>query len=98
MSEDFNDWQQRQRIQQELKVRSHRACPTCDGTGTNAVMVIANRRAYGLATQVGATIETVWDPESLQYKVIGYQRVDFQPWFAAATQPAVSVGYNIDVS
>lgn len=23
----------RQRIQQELKVRSHRACPTCDGTG-----------------------------------------------------------------
>lgn len=72
--------------------------PTCDGTGTNAVMVIANRRAYGLATQVGATIETVWDPESLQYKVIGYQRVDFQPWFAAATQPAVSVGYNIDVS
>jgi HK97 family phage major capsid protein len=69
-----------------------------DGLGTDAVMLIANRRAYGLATQVGATIETVWDPESLQYKVIGYQRVDFQPWFAAATQRAVSVGYGIDVA
>ena len=65
------------------------------GTGTKGVMVLANRRAYGLATQVGPTIETVWDAESLQYKVIGYQRVDFQPWFAAASETAVSVGYNI---
>lgn len=72
--------------------------PTDDGTGGDAVMVIANRRAYGLATQVGATIETVWDPEALQFKVIGYQRVDFKPWFDAATQRAVSVGWNIDVS
>lgn len=71
---------------------------TCDGTGSDGVMVIANRRAYGLATQVGATIETLWDPEALQYKVIGYQRVDFQPWFNAATELAASVGYNIDVS
>ncbi len=65
------------------------------GTGTKAVMVLANRRAYGLATQVGPTIETVWDAESLQYKVIGYQRVDFKPWFNATSQTAVSVGYNI---
>lgn len=69
-----------------------------NGLGSDAVMVIANRRAFGLATQVGATIETVWDPEALQFKVIGYQRVDFQPWFDAASHKAVSVGFNIDVS
>lgn len=68
------------------------------GTGNDAVFVIANRRAYGLATQVGATIETVWDPEALQFKCIGYLRCDFQPWFSSTTEKAVSVGYNVDVS
>lgn len=72
--------------------------PVNDGLGDDSVIVIANRRAYALATQVGATIETVWDPEALQFRVIGYCRVDFQPWFPAATETAVSVGYNIDVA
>ncbi|NUQ01769.1 MAG: phage major capsid protein, partial [Armatimonadetes bacterium] len=71
---------------------------TCAGTGNDAVMLLVNRRAYGLATQVGATIETVWDPEALQFKCIGFQRVDFRPWFNSASELAVSVGYNIDVS
>ena len=69
-----------------------------DGLGADSLFILANRRAYGLATQIGPTIETVWDPESLQYKVIGYQRVDFRPWFNAATQLAVSVGYNVSVA
>ncbi|MBI2300282.1 MAG: phage major capsid protein [Armatimonadetes bacterium] len=76
---------------------------TCDGatvdagTGTDAVMVIANRRAFALATQVGATIETVWAPECLQFRVIGYQRCDFQPWFDSTTERAASVGHSIAV-
>jgi HK97 family phage prohead protease/HK97 family phage major capsid protein len=69
-----------------------------DGTGTNSMFVLANRRAYGLATQVGATIETHWDPECLQYKVIGHQRVDFKPWFDATSQLAVSVGWDVSVA
>lgn len=69
-----------------------------DGLGSDSLFILANRRAYGLATQIGPTIETVWDPESLQYKVIGYQRVDFRPWFNAANQLAVSVGYNVSVA
>lgn len=69
-----------------------------DGTGTDSLFLLANRRCFGLATQVGPTIETVWDAEALQFKVIGYQRVDFQPWFNPTTERAVSVGYGVSVS
>ncbi|MCC7494868.1 MAG: phage major capsid protein [Fimbriimonadaceae bacterium] len=71
---------------------------TDSGSGSDAVLVLANRRAYALATQVSPTIETVWDPEALQFKVVGFCRVDFQPWFDPTSERAVSVGYNIDVA
>jgi len=68
------------------------------GTGTDAICLVFNRRAYALATQGAAEMTTIYDAEALQYKVIGHTRIDFQPWFAAATNTAVSVGWNISVA
>lgn len=65
------------------------------GSGTDTVDIIANKRAYALATQRGITLETDYTPRSQQLELIGSMRVDFQPWFAAATETAVAVGKSI---
>jgi len=56
-----------------------------------------NKRAFALATQIGVTISTIYNPETLQWSVIGHALQDFQPWIAqtATTNRAVAMGVKI---
>jgi len=67
--------------------------------GTVSVAVMANRRAFVLATQRAASIVTVYDPESLQYRVVGSWRGDFKPWITqgTTTDRAVAVGIKVAI-
>jgi hypothetical protein len=69
-----------------------------DGSSTNTVDLLVNRLAYALATQRGITLETDYTPRTQQLELIGSMRVDFQPWFAAATEKSVAEGGKISVA
>lgn len=69
-----------------------------DGSSTNTVDLLVNRMAYALATQRGITLETDYTPRTQQLELVGSMRVDFQPWFAAATEKAVAEGGKISVA
>lgn len=67
------------------------------GLGTASGAVIFNRRAFALATQRGLVINTVYDPEALQYRLVGSMRADFQPWRTIGSTD-LPVGYGIKVA
>lgn len=65
---------------------------------TTSGLIVANRAAFVLATQRSAELTTVYDPEALQYRVVGSQRVDFKPWRAQGTASERGVAYGIKLA
>lgn len=74
------------------------AAVCADTSGTDGLMVTFNRTRYVIGMERDLLIETVYDAETQQYKLIGSSRFDMQPLGDATTELSVSVGYNIDVS
>lgn len=83
-------------------VKSAYVPETLDANGKDAAssygaLLYFNKNAYALATNMSPTISVIWDPETLQYRIVGHWRGDFQAWLAqgTTTNRAVAMGVKI---
>lgn len=84
-------------------VKSAYCYDTHDATGkeassTYSVLLYFNKRAFALGTIRGITISTLFNPETLQWSVIGHQRQAFMPWIAQTTTANRAVAMGVKIS